>query len=116
MSLQRRRGIPAIVYRLVTITDNRGNETVRVDFDNPTQVRAAFIPQRGSKAEVPGQQIINVVRMIVAPETPDVGVWNQVDYDGKRWDVVAPPSVHNGSRRVRHISVDLRERPTIKVG
>jgi hypothetical protein len=99
------------VFRLVEVTDNRGNTTLRCDTENPTKVRAAFIPQRGSKAEVPGQQLINIYRMLVDADTPDVDVWNEVEWNGKRWDVAAPPQYHHGTRRNRHISVDIRERP-----
>lgn len=111
MSVQRRRGQKAIVYKLAKLTDNRGNETLAVDLENPTEVTAVFIPQRSSRAEVPGQQLINVTRMIVEPNVPDLNVWNRVDWAGRSWDIVAPPQYHHGSRHVRHVSVDLRERP-----
>ncbi|WP_263729965.1 hypothetical protein [Cellulomonas sp. SG140] len=111
MSLQRRRGQKAIVYALAKITDNRGNVVLKVDETRPIEVRAAFIPQRSSKAEVPGQQTIDVYRMLVDPNIPDVYVWNRVLWNGREWDVVAPPAIRYGTRRTRHQSVDIRERP-----
>ena len=55
MSVQRRRGMAAKVWKIKTITDNRGNQVHIADEDGPHEVRAAFIPQRSAKAEVPGQ-------------------------------------------------------------
>jgi hypothetical protein len=73
-------------------------------------VRAAFIPQRSAKAEVPGQQLINVTRMIVAADLEDVTLWSRVEYMGKQWDIVTPPAYHHGPRKSRHWSIDIRER------
>ncbi|MDH6462060.1 hypothetical protein M2302_002235 [Micromonospora sp. A200] len=110
MSLQRRRGQMARVWKTKVVTDKRG-QTVRVaDPDSPYEVRAAFIPQRSAKAEVPGQQQINVVRMLVDAELADVDLWGRVEWAGKQWDVVTPPALHYGTRRTRHWSIDLRER------
>lgn len=110
-SLQRRRGQTAKVWRTEAGTDRRGNIVKAAVEYGPYEVRAAFIPQRGSKAEVPGQQIIRVVRMVLPVLPPDVELWSRVEYDGKLWDVVTPPEYHHGSRHVRHWSIDLRERP-----
>lgn len=111
MSVQRRRGETARIWKMVQIIDGRGNETLRADPTSPHEVRAAFIPQRSSRAEVPGQQQINVVRMIVDHGLADVGLWSRVEYQGKQWDVVTPPSYHHGTRKTRHWSIDIRERP-----
>lgn len=54
---------------------------------------------------------INVVRMLIDPETADVDLWSRVRVAGSEWDVVTPPSLHYGSRKTRHWSIDLRERP-----
>jgi hypothetical protein len=94
------------------MTDNRGNEIVAVDMTaTPIEVTAAFIPQRSSKAEVPGQQQINITQMIVAADLPGVDVWSRVEWAGRLWDVAAPPAYHHGTRHTRHWSLDLRERP-----
>ncbi|GGN40172.1 hypothetical protein FHR83_007102 [Actinoplanes campanulatus] len=112
MSFQRRRhGQPATVYQSRTVTDSRGNDVKIVDLDAPIEVRAVFIPQRSSKAEVPGQAQINVYRMIVRPDLPGVDLWSRVTWNGRDWDVVTPPSHRHGTRRTRHWSIDIRERP-----
>lgn len=110
-SLQRRRGQPAKVWTTITATDRRGNETIQATSATPIDVVAAFIPQRSSRAEVPGQQQIDVVRMVVAPNLTGVDLWSRVEWAGDLWDVVSPPSYHHGSRHVRHWSIDLRRRP-----
>ena len=111
MSVQRRRGMAAKVWKIKTITDNRGNQVHIADEDGPHEVRAAFIPQRSAKAEVPGQMQINITRMIVSAELEGVDLWSRVEWQGKQWDVVTPPAYHHGTRHTRHLSIDIRERP-----
>jgi hypothetical protein len=111
VSVQRRRGETARIWKMVKTTDQRNNETLRPDPLSPHTVRAAFIPQRSSRAEVPGQQQINVVRMLVPADLPDVGLWSRVEWAGREWDIVTPPALHVGTRRTRHWSIDIRERP-----
>lgn len=111
MSVQRRRGRPVTLYARKVVTDKRGNETIAVDFETKFETTAAVIPQRSSRAEIPGQQQIDVVRLIVTPDLPNVGLWSQVALDGDMWDVAAPPAYHHGSRRMRHYSIDIRRRP-----
>ncbi|QEQ94044.1 head-to-tail stopper [Streptomyces phage Saftant] len=110
MSMQRRRGQTARIWKTQVVTDRRGNDVVRASADGPHEVRAAFIPQRSAKAEVPGQQLINITRMIVAADLEDVTLWSRVEYQGKQWDVVSPPAYHHGPRKSRHWSIDIRER------
>ncbi|GGK13213.1 hypothetical protein GCM10010124_02220 [Pilimelia terevasa] len=110
MSVQRRRGQTALIWRTKTAIDKRGNTVVVADADGPHEVRAAFIPQRSARAEVPGQQQINVTRMIVAADLPEVNLWSRVRWRGRDWDVVTPPAYHHGTRRTRHWSIDIRER------
>lgn len=94
------------------MTDRRGNPTYIPDEDNPEPVKAAFIPQRSSRAEVPGQQEIEVYRMIVDPEHgKDMSLWARVDWNGDSWDIQSPPLYHHGTRATRHWSVDIRKRP-----
>lgn len=113
MSYQRRHGETARVWRTIITTDRRNNTTKRADPGDPIEVRATFIPQRSSRAEVPGQQIINVIRMIVDPDLPDVELWSRVEYKGHVWDIVTPPAYHHGiARHTRHWSIDLRLRPS----
>lgn len=111
MSWQRRRGQPALIWKTKTITDNRGNEVIIAEGVGPIAVKAAFIPQRSARAEVPGQTEINVYRMLVAADLPDVNLWSRVDWRGSKWDVVSPPAYHHGSRKTRHWGIDLRRRP-----
>jgi hypothetical protein len=111
VSVQRKRGQVAKVWKTKTTTDARGNTVISPDPTSPHEVTAAFIPQRSSKAEVPGQQQINVTRMIVAADLEDVDLWSRVEYKGEMWDVVAPAQYHHGTRRTRHWSIDIRQRP-----
>jgi len=112
MTLQRKRGVPLTVYKRKLVTDNRGNETLAVDLADSTSESGWVIPQRSSRAEVPGQQQIDIVRIGVRDHIEDVGMWSIVDMLGDSWDVVAPPAYHHGSsRHVRHWSIDLRRRP-----
>lgn len=99
------------VWRTVIVKDGRGNDVITPIPMNPHLVRAAAIPQRSSKAEVPGQQQINITRLIVDPNMEGVNLWSRVEYDGRMWDVAAPPAFHYGTRRTRHWSIDIRERP-----
>lgn len=113
MSLQRRRGQIVKIYPTKIVTDSRGNESRQADMDgDPLVLHAAAIPQRSSKAEVPGQQQINVVRLIVNAELPGVDLWSRVEYLDSFWDVAAPPAYHHGPRRLRHWSLDIRRRPS----
>jgi hypothetical protein len=108
--MQRRRGQKAKIWKTKLVEDRRGNKLQTATQDGPHEVRAAFIPQRSGKAEVPGQQLINVTRMIVAADLEDVTLWSRVEYMGKTWDIVTPPAYHHGPRKTRHWSIDIRER------
>lgn len=108
---QRKHGQPLTLYRTKVAADRRGNDVEILDEENPYNVKAWVIPQRSSKAEVPGQQQINVIRIGVNADLDGVTLWSRADYLGKKWDVVTPPSYHHGTRHTRHWSLDLRERP-----
>lgn len=112
MTRQRRRGQPVKVWPTKKTTDRRGNEVLIADMEaEPTHLTAAVIPQRSSKAEVPGQQQIDVVRLIVDPHIEGLTLWSVVEYQGDYWDIVTPPAYHHGSRNTRHWSIDIRRRP-----
>lgn len=115
MTYQRqRKGIPAVFYPVIKQIDGRGNERKvhDADPDNALHRKVWQIPQRGAKAEVTGQQTINVVRIGVATDVPGVALNARVEFDGKVWDVVSPPALHTGGgRHTRHYSMDVRERP-----
>lgn len=110
-SVQRRRGQTALVWKAEPVTDRRGNTVMTAEGTDPITVKAAFMPQRSSRAEVPGQQQINVVTMICDPDLEDVSLWSRVVWNGREWDVVSPPAYHYGTRHNRHWSLNLRERP-----
>lgn len=111
MSHQRRRGVPVKIWKTVVTVDNRGNEVRVADADGPHEVRAIMIPQRSARAEVPGQQQINVTRMLVDANLEGVELWSRVEWNGRLWDIVTPPAYHHGVRRTRHWSIDIRQRP-----
>lgn len=111
-SHQRARGQEAIVYASKVVIDSRGNEVKTVDMDTPYRVTAVFIPQRSSRAELPGQQDIDITRMLVDSAMPGVDSWSRIHWDGSMWDVVVPPAYHYGTRHTRHYSIDIRRRPS----
>ncbi|MEV1109939.1 phage head-tail adapter protein [Micromonospora sp. NPDC049751] len=111
MSLQRRRGQLARIWKTKVATDNRGNEIRVADPNDVHEVRVWAIPQRSARAEVPGQQQINVIRIGTTADLERVDLYSRVEYGGTVWDVVTPPAYHHGTRHTRHWSLDLRERP-----
>lgn len=115
-SKQRRRGLWADIYGTIATTDIAGDRVVRVATEPTHRVRAVAIPDRSSRAEVPGQQQIDVVRLITSHSLEGVNVFSRVFWDNDWWDVVAPPSFHYGTRHVRHWSFLIRRRPDIDGG
>lgn len=113
MTYQRKRkGTTATFYPVVKLTDNRGNQRKMHNEATPIVRKVWVIPQRGAKAEVTGQQTINVVRVGVSADVPDLGINARVEFDGKVWDVVSPPAFRSGGgRHTSHYMMDLRERP-----
>jgi len=117
---RRRRGQAATVYPGVLTEDRRGNKQRVVDMNRPIPIKGVFIPQRSARAEVPGQAIINVTRILMDADlpiqlenvgSPDVGIWGRVEWNGHAWDIVTPPAYHHGTRHTRHWTIDIRERP-----
>lgn len=114
MTMQRKRGVEAEVWKRILHTDNRGNKQYRprpLTEEPDYKVKVWIFPQRSSRAEVPGQQQIDVIRIGIKPDIEDVGLWSIVRLLDDYWDVVAPPAYHHGTRRTRHLSMDLRRRP-----
>lgn len=91
-------------------TDLRGDPVKAADETGPYEVTAAIIPDRSSRAEVPGQQVIEAYRMLVSPDIPDVDAWSRVVWNGDDWDLVAPPDMHFGSRHTKHWTLTIRRR------
>lgn len=113
MSVQRRRGLPLTLWPVKVVTDNRGNEVKIADEDSAIATKGWMIPQRSAKAEVPGQQKIDVIRIGVKADLGNIDLWSRVVWNGAPYDVVTPPSYHHGSsRHVRHWSIDIRKRPS----
>lgn len=108
-SLQRRRGVTVRFHKTATITDLRGNETV-ISTPEYHEVRAAIIPNRSSRAEVPGQMAIDVVDIITTSDLSGVNIWSRVEMDGRWWDCVSPPTVHYGTPSTYHWTVTVRNR------
>lgn len=109
--IQRRRGIPAKIWLVEEFTDKRGNVHKRAVKENAEDVTVWIIPQRSARAEVPGQQSINVIRIGLPGHFKDLDQWMRVEMMGREWDAVTPPAYHHGTRHTRHWTVDLRQRP-----
>lgn len=108
-SLQRRRGIEIKFHKVTEVTDKRGNRTKMATGETVT-VRGAVVPDRSSRAEVPGQMEINVLRIITDSDLPDVSIWSRVEMMGTWWDPVTPPEMHRGTTLTRHWSFLVRRR------
>lgn len=111
MTHQRRAGQDLQVWKVATVTDRRGNRTKVAVADEPNAEKGWVIPQRSSRGEVPGQLVIDVIRIGISADTPDVDLWSRVRYAGRDYDVVTPPEYHHGTRHTRHYTLDLRRRP-----
>lgn len=111
MSVQRRRGVPIRISKEKQVTDRRGNQVMVPDLDNWHETNASIAPRRGSRAELPGYQAIDVY-VITIPVLDGIGLWSRVEWDGKQWDVIIPPQYHHGLPRTRHYSMEIRERPS----
>ena len=113
MSIQRRRAnrIEVTFEKTKLATDLRGNPVRQTDSADTYTTVAAWMPERSARAEVPGQQQIDVARLIVEADIPDVDIWSTVIVRGGRWDIVSPPEYHHGTRHLRHWSVFIRRRP-----
>ena len=112
-SRQRRRGREVKFWPREKIIDGRGNEQYHANLEaKPIVTTAAEMQDRSSRAEVPGQHEIDVVRLIVRYDLPNVGVWAICYWRGEYWDVLTPPIYHYGTRQTRHQSMLIKRRPT----
>lgn len=110
--MQRRHGQPALLWRSKSVVDNRGNTVQIVDLDTPPHdLKVWVIPGRSMKAEMTGQQDIDVIRIGTTANLAGVDSWSRLQWNGKWYDVVMPPAYHHGTRDVRHWSMDLKKRP-----
>lgn len=107
---QRRRGLKAKVWRVKRVENDRGEIFEVADEANAHEVNVWVYPQRSARAELPGQQGIDVMRIGVEADLEGVTLWSKVELLGQVWDVVTPPSYHHGTKHTRHWSIDLRAR------
>lgn len=107
---QRRRGLNARVWRTVEKVNNRGEILKVADDAMAHEVQVWVYPQRSARAELAGQQGIDVMRIGCDANLEGVDLWSRVEVLDKVWDVVTPPSYHHGTRHTRHWSIDLRAR------
>lgn len=108
--MQRDRGESARIYLVTKVTDSRQN-IVEAPLSTFVTVRGAFAPDRSARAEVPGQQQVNVFRMVTSSDLSGVSLWSRVKWRNLWWDIIAPPGWHVGDRHTRHWSLLLRQRP-----
>jgi len=111
MTYQRRKGQKVRVFSLRDTVDGRGNPTIAVDYTRWQDIRAAFIYDRSSRAEVTGQHVVDVYKMICSPKAKGADMWSVVEWDGHYWDVIAPPAKRRGIGPTRHLSLEIRRRP-----
>jgi hypothetical protein len=102
------------------VTDRRGSEQYVADMAaTPYEFPVSSVPLRGSRAEVPGQQLILSYTWTFHPNPrnrdltrlTDIGLWSRAWWNGSYYDIVAPPTFHNGTPQTRHWTMDVRERP-----
>ena len=111
MSWQRKRnGRKVTFYWPTTVTDNRGNKVPSTLGDN-VEVTFAESHDRSNRAEVPGFQSIEVIKILVPAGTRGAEMWSKAQIGDDWYDVSAPPAYRHGTRQVRHLSVMLRKRP-----
>lgn len=108
---QRRHGQLATVFKTLETVDRRGNRVVVVDEEDPLTVKAVFIADRSSRAELAGQMEINVYQMLIDADV-DVSLWARVEWSGATWDVVNPAAQRFGTKHVRHQTILIRQRPS----
>lgn len=96
-----------IIYPMVETTGPDGEKVWRAAPDDQgVPIMASVQPIGNDKSDelaVSGQQAATVYR--VRPnrdEVVPVGPWSGVGWDGRRWDVVGEPAVHNGSDATAH--------------
>ena len=96
-------------YWLATTHQDFYGDAVEVADDGPYTTLASVAPERSTRAEVPGQQEVDVINVRVALDL-DVTLWSKAYFDGRYWDLEAPPAKHYGSRHVQHQTLKLRLR------
>ena len=113
--MQRRRGEPVTIALAIDRVDLRGN-VVRMPTKTSPRVKARAwqYSDRSSKAEVPGQMDIDVIRLGVESRDPNfelMDIFARIQWQGHWWDLVAPPTHQTGVRQTRHKTLTARRRP-----
>lgn len=108
--IQRRTGEWVTLYTARREVSARGAPMLVVDPDSGVKFRCTEQPERSSRAELPGQLGIEMVRIDIPWETP-ASLWGAAYFRDGWWDVQNPPAVLPGSRHVRHKQIVLRRRP-----
>lgn len=113
MSMQRKRGRKLQYWKAVATTNFYGDKVERA-LDGPYEARYWESHDRSSRAEVPGQQEVDVIKVGI-DATHDVSLWARVKIGNIYWDIESPPAYRHGTRGTRHQTVSLRQR-TVKDG
>jgi len=108
--MQRDRGELAYIYPVIKTTDSRQN-IIEAATSAFLTVRGAFSPDRSARAEVSGQQQVNVFKMVTSSDLSGVSLWSLVKWRNSWWDIISPPAWHIGDRHTRHWSITIRWRP-----
>lgn len=113
MSFQRRFNTePVEAWPRIVTADRRGNRIISVDMNaTPRKIEAAVVPERATRGEIPGQQTVQVYRLLVDPSVKDVDTWGRVRWRGIEWDIADPAVLHPGTRHTRHWTVYMQRRP-----
>lgn len=115
MAVGRYREKYGLVFPPRIVTDSRGNKAHVPDFDNPDRVRMSVQGLRSNRTEIAGQLTNEVVRALIDPEY-DLKPWSVVEFEGRQYDLSAPPMFREGTRRTRHWVAELRARPPSRAG
>ena len=108
-SMQRRRGEEITLYAPKEVTDRRGNR-VLIPQGEAVTIRCAETFDRSNRAEVPGQQSVEQISVILSRDV-DAQLWTVAYFRDAWWDVSAPPAQRRGNRHTRHQTAILRRRP-----
>lgn len=103
-----RGGEKLLLYPEITVESRRGDSIVMPDMENPVTLYVNASTDRQSDAELVGQ-VSNKVLKVIARKAP-VGSWARAYFRDEWWDLAAPPTFSNFTRRVRHVEFILRSR------
>lgn len=114
MTVGRHRARWGVLYGRKVEVDSRGNKIVSADLSRPFRVRMHMRMQRSNRSEIKGQLTNEVWTLFADPRTEegelldDVGPWSVAEFDGRMWDIAAPPAFKRGTRRTSHWEFEVR--------